>query len=145
MTLRVQGWHYLLPDVDAPASAAGLQLSPAGAVELVRDDAAVRQALMLLMLTTPGERVMRPTYGCHLRRLIFSPNDDTTAGLAIHYVRTAIDRWEPRIDVLVLDAMRDPYDATRLQVTLEYRVRATQHTGEIVISYSLQDEPVPVT
>lgn len=145
MTLRVQGWHYLLPDVDAPASAAGLQLSPAGAVELVRDDAAVRQALMLLMLTTPGERVMRPTYGCHLRRLIFSPNDDTTAGLAIHYVRTAIDRWEPRIDVLGLDAMRDPYDATRLQVTLEYRVRATQHTGEIVISYSLQDEPVPVT
>lgn len=144
MTVRVQGWHYLLPDVDAPASAAGLQLSPTGSIELVRDDRAVRQALMLLMLTTPGERVMRPTYGCHLRRLIFSPNDDTTAGLAIHYVRSAIDRWEPRIDVLGLDAMRDPYDATRLQVTLEYRVRATQHTGEIVISYSLQDEPVAV-
>lgn len=140
MTVRVQGWRYLLPDVDAPASAAGLRLTHSGAVELVADDAAVRQALLLLMLTTPGERVMRPTYGCHLRRLVFSPNDDTTAGLAMHYVRSAIDRWEPRIDVLGLDARRDPEDPTTMQVILEYRVRATQQQDTIVIAYSLQGQ-----
>ena len=41
---------------------------------------------------------MRPGYGCHLFRLAFAPNDDTTAGLAIHYVRQALERWEPRIE-----------------------------------------------
>jgi phage baseplate assembly protein W len=138
MTTRVQGWRYLLPDLDAPESAAGLQYSASGAVDLVRDDAAVRQALLLLILTTPGERVMRPTYGCHLRRLLFSPNDDTTAGLAIHYVRSAIERWEPRVDILGLDAIRDPEEPTTMQVILEYRVRATQHTERLVIGYSLE-------
>lgn len=140
MTAREQGWRYLLPDLDAPASAAGLQFSPRGAIDMVRDDAAVRQALLLLMLTAPGERAMRPTYGCHLRRLIFSPNDDTTAGLAIYYVRSAIERWEPRIDILGLDAIQAPDDPTSMQVILEYRVRATQHTNQVVVSYSLAGE-----
>ncbi len=144
MTARVQGWRYLLPDVDAPEAAAGLQLSPAGAVDLIRDDAAVRQALLLLVLTTPGERVMRPTYGCHLRRLLFSPNDDTTAGLAIHYVRSAIERWEPRIDILDLDASRDPEEPTSLLIDLTYRVRATQHANQVVIAYSLDPAPAVV-
>jgi len=139
---RAQGWRFLVPDLDAPESSAGLQYSPAGAIDLVRDDAAVRQSLLLLMLTNPGERAMRPTYGCHLRRLLFAPNDDTTAGRAIHYVRSAIERWEPRIDILALDALRDPESATWLQVVLEYRVRATGHTDEVVVSYSLQGEPV---
>ena len=144
MTARVQGWRYLLPDVDAPASAAGLQYSPSGAVDMIRDDAAVRQALLLLVLTAPGERVMRPTYGCHLRRLLFSPNDDTTAGLAIHYVRSAIERWEPRIDILELDASRDPEEPTSLLIDLTYRVRATQHANQVVIAYSLEPAPAEV-
>jgi phage baseplate assembly protein W len=141
MTARLQGWRYLLPDVDAPETAAGLQYSPAGAVDMIRDDAAVRQGLLLLILTTPGERVMRPTYGCHLRRLLFSPNDDTTAGLAIHYVRNAVERWEPRIEILSLDASRDPDDPTALEIVLEYRVRATQHANQIVVTYSLDPTP----
>jgi phage baseplate assembly protein W len=143
MTTAVQGWHYLIPGLDAPDNAAGLQYSATGAVDWVLDDAAVRQALLLLILTTPGERVMRPLYGCHLRRLLFGPNDDTTAGLAIHYVRSAIQRWEPRIDILDLDATRDPDDPTTLLVVLQYRVRTTQHVDELTIAYSLDAEAEP--
>ena len=72
-----------------------------------KPEASVRQAILLLLSTRPGERVMRPTYGCDLHRLVFSPNDDTTAGLAIHYVRQALERWEPRIEVIRLDAGRE--------------------------------------
>ena len=67
---------------------------------MVEDDASIRQSLLLLLSTSPGERVMRPDYGCSLRRLVFAPNDDTTAGLAIHYVRQAVERWEPRVEIL---------------------------------------------
>jgi phage baseplate assembly protein W len=69
---------------------------------------------------------MRPEYGCLLRRVIFSPNDDTTAGLAIHYVRSALERWEPRVDVLRVDARVDADDPGRLEVVLDYRVKTTQ-------------------
>lgn len=80
---------------------------------------------------------MRPDYGCQLHRLVFSPNDETTAGLAIHYVRQALDRWEPRIDVLRLDAERNTEDPEQLIISLEYRVRATQQTDTTTLSFNL--------
>lgn len=97
----------------------------------------VRQAILLLLSTILGERVMRPDYGCQLHRLVFSPNDETTAGLAIHYVRQALDLWEPRIDVLRLDAERNAEDPEQLTISLEYRVRATQQTGTTTFSFNL--------
>ena len=63
---------------------------PPAALATVEGDDAVRQAILLLLTTRPGERVMRRTYGSLLHRLVFAPNDDTTAGLAIHYVRQAL-------------------------------------------------------
>ncbi len=97
----------------------------------------VRQAILLLLSTIPGERVMRPDYGCQLHRLVFSPNDETTAGLAIHYVRQALDLWEPRIDVLRLDAERNAEDPEQLTISLEYRVRATQQIDTTTFSFNL--------
>ena len=100
---------------------------------MVQDDESVRQAIFLLLTTRPGERIMRPDYGCELFRLAFWPNDDTTAGLAIHYVQQAISLWEPRIDVVHLDAQRDPERPERLDVMLEYRVRATQRVQQLAL------------
>jgi phage baseplate assembly protein W len=108
-----------------------------GDLEMVEDDAALRQAILLLVSTRPGERVMRPGYGCDLQRLVFSPNDDTTAGLAVHYVRRALESWEPRIDILALEAVRDA-DASVLSITLAYRARATQRRDSLQIRFSLE-------
>jgi phage baseplate assembly protein W len=107
------------------APAGGLAVTATGAVGMVDGDDSVRQAIMLLLSTSPGERLMRPRYGSYLHRLLFSPNDETTAGLAIHYVRQAIDRWEPRVEILDLDASADPLHPERLDISLRYRVRAS--------------------
>lgn len=102
----------------------GLTLTPAGRPVMIGDGEAVRQAILLLLTTMPGERVMRPDYGCPLHRLMFAPNDAATAGLAIHYVRQALTRWEPRIEIQQLDA-NPSADEGRLTVALEYRLRAS--------------------
>jgi hypothetical protein len=107
------------------AGGAGLVATTTGAVSMVAGDEAIRQALMLLLGTGPGERLMRPQYGSYLHRLLFAPNDHTTAGLAIHYVRQAIQRWEPRVEIVDLDAGADPLVPTRLNIRLRYRVRAS--------------------
>jgi hypothetical protein len=104
---------------------------------MVAGDDSVRQAILLLLSTRPGERVMRPDYGCEVHRLIFAPNDETTAALAIHYVRRALLRWEPRIDILKLDANPDPNTANLLVITLEYQVRATRVVEQIEVSLNL--------
>jgi phage baseplate assembly protein W len=170
---RYRSFRFVLPsvlwrEVDKPTQSAGLQVGPTGQIDMVEDDEAIRQAILMLLATSPGERVMRPDYGCLLRRVIFSPNDDTTAGLAIHYVRVALERWEPRIEILRIDAGnysqradRPPPEAGKkkaaegdpdenkelpddpegmLVVSLEYRVRATQAVRLLNIPISLRGE-----
>ncbi|WP_224248381.1 GPW/gp25 family protein [Hyalangium gracile] len=134
---RYRAWRFLHPDLDFGEERSGLRTTPTGSVDMVAEHAAVRQAVLLLLTTVPGERVMRPEYGCELHRLAFSPNDDTTAGLAIHYVRRALERWEPRIQLLQVDAGRSPEDAFRLDVSVEYRVRATQRAERFVYPFTL--------
>lgn len=134
-----RAWHFLYPGLDAPDDGAGLRFAATGGIDMVQYNESIRQALLLLLSTRPGERVMRPDYGCDIHRLIFSPNDDTTAGLAIYYVQKAIDRWEPRVDVLQLDAGRDPYAPERLTVMLQYRVRVTRHTELLSFSINLAE------
>jgi phage baseplate assembly protein W len=131
--------HYAAPLFVVPFGAvrdrigngAGLQLSLNGALSMVTEAASVRQAILLLLSTRPGERLMRPDYGCDLRPLQFLPNDDTTAGLAIYAVRRALLKWEPRIDIKHLDARRDRYDEARLNIDLQYRVRGGTATEQI--------------
>jgi uncharacterized protein len=116
---------------------AGIVLTPRGSVELVSDGDTVRQAILLLVSTRPGERVMRPEYGCHIFRLAFAPNDDTTAGLAIHYVKSALERWETRIEVLKLDAQRSEEHKSRLDMHLQYRLRRLSGVEQVKLSYDL--------
>ncbi len=136
-TSRYRAWRFVHPDLDAAEGTVGLGLSPRGGIAMVDGHDSVRQAILLLLSTIPGERVMRPDYGCQLHRLVFSPNDETTAGLAIHYVRQALNLWEPRIDVLRLDAERNADNPEQLIISLEYRVRATQQPDVISFSFNL--------
>ncbi|MEJ2666018.1 MAG: GPW/gp25 family protein [Deinococcales bacterium] len=126
-------------DVDTPR---GLSLTPAGRIAMVDGDAAVRQSIVMLLTTLPGERVMRPDYGCPLHRLMFAPNDATTAGLAIHYVRHALVRFEPRVEIVSLDARAaEDMDAT-LIVSLVYRIRATSRQANLEFAINLNAEPI---
>jgi phage baseplate assembly protein W len=137
-----RAWRFVHPDfdMDIDKSFSGIQISSTGGIEMVADNAAVRQSIMLLLTTSPGERVMRPDYGCDLQRLVFSPNDATTHGLAIYYVRRALQRWEPRIDILRLDAVASENDTGRMDITLEYRVRKTAWRENLAISVFLTEE-----
>ena len=134
---RYVALRFVHPDLDVAAGPPGLQLAPTGRLATVAEAASVRQAVLLLLTTTPGERVMRPDYGCELRTLVFSPNDETTAGLAIHYVRQALLRWEPRVDVLAVDAAAAPDDPARMDITLDYRVRSSPWNERLTVPVNL--------
>lgn len=125
------------PDGSTGTAGPGLQHGPRGGLQTVSGRDSVRQALLLLFSTRPGERVNRPEYGCSLHRVLFSPADDTTAGLAIHYVRQAVARWEARVDVLDVDAFPAPEEPERLEVRLTYRIRATGDVDELAVDVPL--------
>jgi hypothetical protein len=120
---------------DSGNDAAGLIIR-GGRFDTVTDAHAIQQDLRMLLTTRRGERVMRPEYGCDLHRLIFAPNDETTAGMAIHYVKQAIERWEDRITDLRVDADGD--GAGRLNITISYRVRRTQQMDRLQVAVNLE-------
>lgn len=133
---RYNAWRFGHPDLGS-ADEVGLRLDSTGRIEMVAGDDSLRQAVLLLLSTMPGERVMRPSYGCHLHRLAFATNGPTTAGLAIHYVRQALDRWEPRIAIVRLDAGPSPGRPERLDIELEYRVRANGRRDQLSFGFDL--------
>jgi len=144
---RRSGW--LFGGIEVAGSGAelvhpeGVVLTPAGRIAMVSGDEAIRQSILLLLTTLPGERVMRPDFGCPLHRLLFAPNDATTAGLAIHYVRQSLVRFEPRIDIVSLDAgppaASEPGDdnASKLIISLVYRVKSSNRQASLDLEVDL--------
>lgn len=98
---------------------------------------AIRQSIRLILGTAPGERVMRPDFGCTIHDTVFQVNDAGTAGRVSRSVREALTRWEPRIDVLDVYAAPDPEDRHRLLIEINYRVRSNNSRFNLVYPFYL--------
>lgn len=108
-------------------------LTPAGTVQLNSGGAELDGALTMIVATAPGERVMRPEFGCAVWEHVFETVDARTLGLLEQCVREAVARWEPRVD-LELVVAADAGDG-RVDLTLTYRVRATNDHRNLVYPF----------
>lgn len=138
MQYQFKGWKFNHPDFDnLMSSKTGIQPLENGKIAMVYDRESIRQSILLLISTVPGERVMRPKYGCNLQQLAFMPNDATAHGLAIHYIRTALEQWESRISIVSLDADTNVDDPSIIDISLVYKIRSLLLTEQLMIAYHL--------
>ncbi|MFD0381731.1 GPW/gp25 family protein [Streptomyces stramineus] len=72
-------------------------------MNLVSGAALIRQSVRLILVTEPGERLMRPDFGCALRRFLATPNTPETRAAIGRAVEEALSAWEPRIAVRTVD------------------------------------------
>ena len=107
-------------------------------VKLARYEESIRQSIWLILSTSPGERVMRPTFGSNLQTLVFENNDAALAGSVVSAVRTALARWEPRIRLLEVTAFADPEKLNVLHINISYEVRATNSRNNLVYPFYLE-------
>lgn len=99
----------------------------------------VRESIWLILSTKPGERVMRPNFGCAVHELLFYPNTAAIRGLAAEKVREALVKWEPRIDVLNVSAETAPDSENRILITIEYRIRKNNAFNNLVFPFYLAE------
>lgn len=94
----------------------------------------IDSSLRTILSTAPGERVMRPDFGCAIWELIFDPLNHNTVGLLAQRVREAVSRWEPRVDLERVDVTvgSSGADAT---IDLVYRVKATNDRRNLVYPF----------
>ena len=101
-------------------------------------DEDVRQAVIIILSTSPGERAMRPDFGAGLPALMFEPMNATTMELARHRVEEALVLWEPRIDSISVAVTADG-PVGRLNIEVTYRVRATNTFYNLVYPFYLTE------
>ena len=95
----------------------------------------VEQAMAIILGTAPGERPMRPEFGCSVHDLVFDTIDAAMVGRMETAIRAALDRWEPRIEVMQIDFDLGGMAEGRLDITIGYRVRATNHQRNLVYPF----------
>ncbi|PWT83692.1 MAG: baseplate protein [Blastocatellia bacterium] len=113
-----------------------------GILGLAEHDESIRQSIRIILETAPGERVMRPDFGCGLHERVFAVNDSSTRGAVADDVREALLRWEPRIEVLDVTATPGGIEEEVLQISIEYRVRSTDNRFNLVYPFYLNRSPV---
>ncbi len=98
----------------------------------------IRESIMIILGTARGERVMRPDFGCGLSELVFSGNDTSTASRAIFYVEEALKKWEPRVELIKVDANADDEERNKLVISIEYNVISTNTRYNLVYPFYLE-------
>lgn len=107
-----------------------------GALSDEQDFAAhVEQLMKQVLLTSPGERINRPDFGCGLRRLVFAPNNPTAASLLKVSVRHSLETWLADV-ISVEDVVTESSDAT-LSVKIRYVLKARQERRYLNIEVGL--------
>ena len=108
-------------------------------VEMVSEEEDIRQSLYMLISTTPGERLMRPAYGCDLQKLVFEQISHTLRIEIIELVQTAILYFEPRIRVEEVNVTIDPNNYGLLYILVDYVVKSTNSRSNIVYPFYLKE------
>jgi phage baseplate assembly protein W len=115
-----------------------------GRVALVKDETDVDQAIRIILGTAPGERPMRPEFGCVVHELLFEAIDALTLGQVEHAARVALIRWEPRVDVHDVQFDLSQVEDGVLGIRLSYVIRATNSIRNLVHPFYLipaEEEP----
>jgi phage baseplate assembly protein W len=124
-----------LSDLLGSGLAFPLAIDHRGGIALARGEDDIEQAIRIILGTAPGERPMRPEFGCEIHDLVFDTIDAELVGKIESVVRVALDRWEPRIDVEGID-----FDLTQMgdgviEIEVAYSVRATSRRHNLVYPF----------
>lgn len=109
-----------------------LRVNPRGEIALVSGERDIVESIRIILETVPGERVMRPEFGCRAKELVFAPRNAATESLMIQYVRQALGQWEPRIDVQDVRVLVDPGQDGGWLVEVHYVIVDTHNERSIV-------------
>jgi hypothetical protein len=111
-----------------------LRTDAQGSLALIGGAEDIDRSLQAVLSTAPGERVMRPEFGCAIWDLIFDPLNHNTVGLMAQRVREAVSQWEPRVDLERVDVTVAP-SGESVVIDLTYRVRATNDRRNLVYPF----------
>jgi Bacteriophage baseplate protein W len=112
-----------------------LRTGPGGDVTLLTRDKEIEEAMRLILGTAHMERPMRPEFGCGIHDFVFEAADSTALGRIAYEVRVALERWEPRVEIV--DVAARVHDSARetVQIDVRYRVKGSNDPRNLVFPF----------
>jgi phage baseplate assembly protein W len=112
-----------------------LRTDAAGGIALVSGERKLEESMRLILSTAPGERPMRPEFGCGIHDFVFAGADDETIAQIVVEVRQALARWEPRVTVEEVLVTRDEDNPARLLIEVQYASVSTNDPRNLVFPF----------
>jgi phage baseplate assembly protein W len=106
-----------------------------GSIRLSDPVADLDRSIEIVLMTAPGERLMRPEFGCRIWELLFEPVTAGLLGLIAEAVRRALSQWEPRIVVESVDPVPDAQDSSLVRIDITYRIKTTNDRRNLVYPF----------
>jgi len=99
----------------------------------------IQAAIWMILSTSPGERLMLPTFGAGIKDYVFESNSEVVCARLQTAVKKALTQWEPRIQVVSVRAAPSPDQASLVLVTINYQIRDTNELYNMVYPFFLTE------
>jgi len=109
-----------------------------GEIAPASDEEKIDESIRIILGTAPGERLMRPDFGCGIHDYVFAPNNVRTTGLIRYHVEEALNRWEPRIDLQEVSVEAGSDNPSVILISISYRVKSTDSRYNMVYPFYLE-------
>lgn len=116
-----------------------LQVNASGGLAISRYEQSIEESVYMILGTAKGERLMMPDFGCGLHDVVFAPNNPVVVTMVIDATRNALVAYEPRIDVLTVDAETSDAQPNLLIIRINYRVRANNTVENLVYPFFITE------
>lgn len=108
-----------------------------GRLDWSRDEQSIREVMLNILLTRPGERLMRPNFGAGLLNFVHQPNNETTRNLIAGVVRKSLSQWEPRVVVDEVIVEPSPTQLAEVHIVIRYHLRYLSTPAELSLTLNL--------
>ena len=112
-----------------------LRTDATGGIALVSRERELEEAMRLILGTAPGERPMRPEFGCGVHDYVFAGSDASSANAIALEVRKSLVRWEPRVTIEEVEVLPAEDDRALPYINVNYRPKATNDPRNLSVTF----------
>lgn len=124
-----------LPSYIGRGIAFPMRVDASGSIAMTSGIDDIEKSMKVILSTAPGERPMRPEFGCPIWDQLFEPINVNTLGLMEEAVRNALTRWEPRAEVTDVLVSSDDPSTGEVRISITYSVAATNEMRNLVYPF----------
>lgn len=118
-----------------------VRVNARGGLDWSAGQQSIDEAIWIILDTPRRSRIMEPEFGCGLHDYVFAPNNANTRAVIAAEVRSALIRWEPRVDVLAVNVEPQIDSLNTLLIEVDYRIRANNAVRNLVYPFFLNEGP----